>query len=79
VGHRLEELDPLGAVDLAGMESKQRRLPGGPGQRCDRRRELSCADRPSVGPRRPDVDGVQESVDLADVVAVEFFEAEAAR
>ena len=58
--------------------SKQRRLPGGLGQDRDRRRELSYANRPTVNPLRPNVDSVEESVDLVDVFAIEFFEAEAA-
>ncbi len=66
------------SISLA-LSGEQRRALGNVAEGCDGGRKLVGGHGSSVGPRRPDVDGVEESVDLVELVTVEGFEAVARR
>ena len=65
----------MGVVDLAAVEGEQRCALGDVAEGCDGGGQVRCGHRLSVGPGRPGVDGVEESVDLVELFPVEVFEA----
>ena len=77
-GDGFEQFDPLCAVKLVGGAGERRRLPGRLSQDRDGSGEFADGHRPAVSPRRQHVNGVEKSVDLADLFAVQVFEADAA-